>query len=255
MRLERTPLGRLQVENEHGKVAFLRDATVELPERPGRAVARIRERFEAEEFLPLVDTVECGLFHVDFAANLEIWKRVRELLPDVVDDASIRGDVLALHDAIAARDGAFELAVAVAERHRETVDLFFDDEFGILECLLQFLDERVDFLFRKDVGERQHRDVVLHEDAGRPHGVASDHLRRGVLRDEFGVLLFERFEAQHELVVFVVRDFGVVFIIIAVVVVANLLAELRQFALDFFDVLFHRNFSNSLRANSKFCPL
>lgn len=96
---------------------------------------------------------------------------------------------------------------------------------------------------------------MLHEDTGRPHGLAADHLRRGVLRDEFGVLLFERLEAQHELVVFVVRDFGVVFIIIAVVVMTDLLAELRQFALDFFDVLFHMAFSKSFRANSKFCPL
>ena len=96
---------------------------------------------------------------------------------------------------------------------------------------------------------------MLHENAGRPHGAAADHLCRGVLRDEFRVLLFEGFEAQHELVVFVVRDFGVVFIIIAVVVVADFLAKLRQFALDFFDILFHMAFSKSFRANSKFYPL
>lgn len=255
VRRKRAPLGRLEVEDEEREVALLRDAAVELAERAGRAVARVREGLEAEELLPLVDAVESGFFHVDFAADLEIWELVWKLLPDVVDDAGVRGDVLALHDAIAARDGAFELAVAVAQRHREAVDLFLDDEFGILERLLQFLDECIDFLFRKDVGEREHRDVVLHENAGRPHGAAADHLCRGVLRDEFGVLLFERFEAQHELVVFVVRNFGVVFIIIAVVVVADFLAELRQFALDFFDVLFHMAFSKSFRANSKFCPL
>lgn len=129
VRRKRAPLGRLEVENEHGKVAFLRDAAVELPQRPRRAVARIGKRLEAQKLLPLVDAVKRGLFHIDFAANLEIRQRIWELLPDIVDDARIRGDILALHDAIAARDGAFELAITVAERHRKAIDLFLDDEF------------------------------------------------------------------------------------------------------------------------------
>ena len=239
VRRERPPLGRLQIEHEERQLPLLRDAAVELTQRPGRAVARIRERLQSEELLPLVHAVERRLFHIHLAADLEIRQRVAELLHDVRDDARVRRHVLALYEPVAARDGAFELAVAIPQRHRQAVDFFLDDELRRAERCPALLDERDDLVFREHVGERQHRHVMLHEHAGRPHRAAADHLRRRRFRHELRVFLFQRLQPQHELVVFIVRDLGIVFIIIAVVVIADFLAELRELPLHRRDVLCH----------------
>ena len=152
-----------------------------------------------------------------------------------MDDLRILGDVLALHDAVAARDGAHELTVLIAKCHGEAVDLLLDDELRGLELLLQFLDKGEDLFLAEDVLQREHRHIVLDEHAGRAARLPADDLRRRVLGDELWVLRLDGLEPQHELVVLVVRDLGVIFVVVAVIVVADGLAELRQLFLDLLD--------------------
>ena len=235
MRRERATASCLQVEDEEREMALLRDAAVELPQRAGRAVARIGEGLEPQKLLPRVDGIEGFLLHVDFAAYLEVRQLVRELLLDVVDDLRILGDVLALHDAVAARDGAHELTVLIAKRHGEAVNFLLDDELRGIELLLQFLDKGEDLFLAEDVLQREHRHIVLDEHAGRAARLPADDLRRRVLGDELRILRLDGLEPQHELVVLVVRDLGVIFVVVAVVVVADGLAELRQLFLDLLD--------------------
>ena len=151
VRRERAAAGCLQVEDEEREMALLRDAAVELPQRAGRAVARIGEGLETQKLLPRVDGIEGFLLHVDLAAYLEVRQLVLELLLDVVDDLRILGDILALHDAVAARDGAHELTVLIAKCHGEAVDLLLDDELRVLELLLQFLDKGEDLFLAEDI--------------------------------------------------------------------------------------------------------
>ena len=155
--------------------------------RSGRAVARIGEGLESQKLLPRVDGIEGFLLHVDLAAYLEVRQLVLELLLDVVDDLRILGDILALHDAVAARDGAHELTVLIAKCHGEAVDLLLDDELRGLELLLQFLDKGEDLFLAEDVLQREHRHIVPDEYTGRAPGLPADHLRRRILRDKLWI--------------------------------------------------------------------
>ena len=151
MRRELTAAGRLQVEDEEREMALFRDAAVELTQRSRGAVARIGKGLEPQELLACVDRRKGRLLHVDFAADLEVRQFILELLLDIADDLGILCDVLALHDAVAACDGAHERAVLVAQRHGEAVNLLLDDEFRIVEFLLQALDKGEDLFFAEDI--------------------------------------------------------------------------------------------------------
>ena len=132
-------------------MALFRDAAVELTQRSRGTVARIGKGLQPQELLACVDRRKGRLLHVDFAADLEVRQFILELLLDIADDLGILCDVLALHDAVAACDGAHEHAVLVAQRHREAVDLLLDDEFRIVEFLLQALDKGEDLFFAEDI--------------------------------------------------------------------------------------------------------
>ena len=154
-----------------------------------------------------------------------------------MDDSCVLCDVLALHDAVAACDGAHEHTVLVAQRHGEAVNLLLDDELRVVELLLQFLDEGEDLFFAEDILQGEHRHVVTDEQTGGAARLAADHLRRRVLGDELWVLLLDCLEAEHQLIVLVVGDGGIIFIVVAVVVVADCLAELGELFLDGPDIL------------------
>ena len=151
VRRELTAAGRLQVEDEEREMALFRDAAVELTQRSRGTVARIGKGLQPQEFLPCIDRIEGLLLHVHFTADLEIRQLVLERFFDVVDDSCVLRDILALHDAVAARDGAHEHTVLVAQRHGEAVNLFLDDELRVVELLLQFLDEGEDLFFAEDI--------------------------------------------------------------------------------------------------------
>ncbi len=69
------------------------DTRILLAKRAGRGVARVGENLAAGRLLPLVQRLEVGLGHVDFAADLEDVGRALQLLRDVADGADVRSHV------------------------------------------------------------------------------------------------------------------------------------------------------------------
>jgi hypothetical protein len=79
----------------------------------------------------MLRSIKCGkrlFFHIDFAAHLEHPGRVAaQHLRHVGDVRDVGGHVLA-HLPIAARGGAHQLAILIAQRAREAVDLVLRGE-------------------------------------------------------------------------------------------------------------------------------
>ena len=128
MRRKRPPLRALQVKDEHREPALARYARIELTQCSRRTVARIRKRLQPQQLLPLVDCRKRRALHIDLAAHFKIHGRVAKLLPHICNHARVLRHVLALHDAVAARDGTREHAVFVTQRERQPVDLLLDDK-------------------------------------------------------------------------------------------------------------------------------
>src|SRR5438105_7126884 len=119
--------GRFDVEAEDAETAATRDLGVELAQRSGSGVARVRERRLAGLLALPVELGEAGLRQVDLSAYLHQLGPALALEPqrDLSDGAEIGGDVLAL-DAVAARRAHREHARGVREAHRRPVDLHLE---------------------------------------------------------------------------------------------------------------------------------
>ena len=130
----------------------------------------------------------------------------------------------------------------VAQRQREAIDFFLDNELRCHKLLLHLRHERVDLRTREDIREREHRHIMPHEHARRPHRLAADELRRRILRDELRIRLLDLLEPEHELVILIVRDLRIVFVIVTVIMVADLLAQGRKLALNLFHIVCHAAF-------------
>src|SRR5690606_14241313 len=99
------------------------DFRIELAKCAGGAVARVDVGLLAVLLERGVHFRERRLLHVDFTTHFEHGGRAFDRVWDVRDGAEVRSDVLAL-TAVAARGALHELAILVAERGRETVDLW-----------------------------------------------------------------------------------------------------------------------------------
>ena len=146
-------------------------------------------------------------------------------LRHVLKRADIGGDVFAL-GAVAARGGGDEFAAFVTQRHREPVDFRLGAEVDLvvvaeLEETADPRGEIDDIVFREGVVERQHRHRMpdLGEAAGR---LRTDFLRRRVAGDEFRKSGLDGVEALAQRVVFGVRNFRRVFLIVMLVVALEL---------------------------------
>ena len=143
------------------------------------------------------------------------------VLRHVLQRPDVRGDVLALR-AVAARRRIDELAVLVAQRHRQPVDLRLGGEdqrlLGIeLEEAADALDEARHVLFRERIVEREHRHRVPHlgEAPGRRR---ADLQRQAFQRAQLRKALLDRAIALAQRVVFGVRDRRRVVLVVALVV-------------------------------------
>ena len=105
---------------------------------------------------------------------------------NVLDGTDVGGDVFACK-AIAAGRGADQLAVFIAQRQRQAVDLRFGDKrrnmVGIeLEKAPDTINELRDILITERIAERQHGNRMLHfRKAARRRGA---NLLRGRIRSE-----------------------------------------------------------------------
>src|SRR5690606_34702037 len=145
---------------------------------------------------------ERRLLHVDFTTHFEHGGRAFDRVWDVRDGAEVRSDVLAL-TAVAARGALHELAILVAERGRETVDLWLcgDDRRAIrIEDTLHLGGEGVRVYSIGRVVERQHRHAVPHF-AELLSRRTADFRRRAILTQQLRKAGFDRCIAHAELVV------------------------------------------------------
>ena len=133
-------LGTAEAVADHPQPAPRGDRRVLLPQRAGGAVARVGERRLALGDQAGVELLEVGEAEEHLAAHLEHlrapgtrrWAVSR--LRDVVDGAGVERDVLA-GAAVAAGGRADQLAVAVHQRERDTVDLQLAQELGVVADL------------------------------------------------------------------------------------------------------------------------
>ena len=142
------------------------DGWVELAQRAGGGVAGVGEGLEAGGLLTGVEGGEIGVAHIDLAADFEELRGAGQGLGDVVDGAGVGGDVLA-GLAVAAGGGADQLAVLVAQREREAVDLGLGGvgERGLGVEAEETADADVeigDLVIVEGIGKAQHRHVVAH---------------------------------------------------------------------------------------------
>ena len=91
--------------------------------------------------MPLVSRHEIFMRHVDFAAYLEIFRRVDQSLNDIINDPRIFRNVLALIDSVAARYRLNKFPVLVAQRQRQAVNFLLDYEFRRIQFRKRVVDE------------------------------------------------------------------------------------------------------------------
>ncbi|CAM5345005.1 hypothetical protein RLIN73S_04400 [Rhodanobacter lindaniclasticus] len=204
------------------------DRRVELAQRAGRAVARVRQRLLAVPACMLVERFEVLVQHDDFAAHFEHIgpALAAQLQRDRAHGAQVRGDVLA-GLAIAAGGALHEHAVFVAQADRQAVQLGFHRKHriapiqGLLDAPLELDHFPEAFtiglaVLLECIAQRQHRDRVAHlgETALRAR---ADLARRRIGRGQRGVVGFDRLQLAHQPVVLGVGDIRIVEHVIAVV--------------------------------------
>ena len=208
------------------------DRGVELTQRTGGGVARIDIKLLAGFRLALVEREEGRLGHVDFAAHLAHRRNAFafEQLRNVVQRLGVGGDVLTL-GAVAAGRGSDELAVLVAQRHRQPIDLRLGGKHDFLvlgqpQEAADAADKIDDIGVGKGVVERQHRHRVPHLGEAR-RGRGADALRQAFARGELREARFDGAIAPAQRVIFGVGHRRRIVLVIAPVVPGDVLGQPR----------------------------
>ena len=225
------------------------DLGVLLPQRSRRRIARIGELADLGrvEFLalflrrgariihqPRVERLEIGAPHIDLAADLEHLGRIAgQLLRNVGDMRDIGGDVLA-HLPVAARRRAHQLALLVAQRAGQPVDLVLAGERHRIAIRQRqepphARDPFLDLFGVEGIVEAHHANLVRHL-AQRRGGGRVAHLAAGrILAHEVRKRRLQRSIAPHQRVIFRIADLGRVLGMVELVVLRDLLRQPHQF--------------------------
>ena len=209
------------------------DGGIKLAERTRSGVARVGKDLLARLNLFLIECREVLVGHVYFTTHLD---QVRgpdlEPLRHVMDGHDIGGDVLALI-AVAASRRLHKLAVLVAQRDGEAVDLRFGGD--IHRLIFMQIEEAADaahevarILLRETVGERQHgyRVAQLAEFLGR---TGADAARWRVFSDQIGKARLDRLVALTQGIILGIRDQRRILLVIGSVVLRDLGGKCGQF--------------------------
>ena len=213
-----------------------RDLGVLLPQRCRRRSCADCEDAARRRGLALVKREEVRLGHVDFAAHFATPARPCPCrsLRDLLERADVGGDILAFR-AVAARRGRDQLAVLVAQRHRQAVDLGLGGKRHHL-VLLQVEeaadagDEVLHLRGVERVLQRQHRHRVAHLGEA-TRGRSADLARQAFQRLQIGKFRLDRLVAPPQRVVFGVGDGRRVLLVVGLVVLLDLGFEARVLAL------------------------
>ena len=216
----------LNVKDKHGQAALLCDGGIQLAQRSGRAVARIGKQPLSQELLFLIDPLKCRVFHINFSADLQIFRRAFQLLLHVAYHPGICRHILPEIDAVSPRLREHQLTVFIAERHGEPVNLVFHDKFRFCKLFPHLPNKFTDLLPGKNILKAQHRNIVAHQHSGGPLRRSPYFLRRRILRHQIRMFLFELFELPHQQIKLVIRNLRTVLVIIFITVVCNLFPQL-----------------------------
>ena len=105
------------------ELAAGRHRRIELPERACGSVARIDIGLLAFGCHAGIERQEIFLRHIDLAAHFHLRRRTfRQRVGNLGDGLDVGGDIFA-GGAVAAGGGGDQLAVLIADRHRQPVDL------------------------------------------------------------------------------------------------------------------------------------
>ena len=211
--------------------AFRHQRRIQIPHRAGRRVARVGKQRLAGVLTFLVDPRKGRPREEEFAADLQpsggaALQRQRNR----ADGADVGGDVFATN-AVTARSAARQPAVLISQRDTETIDLqlghVIDGRVPEPGTLPNAFIERAQLGLVVGVVETEHRGDVFDgwERGGRPSG---DTLRRRVLGDQVGMRRLELLEFVQQTVELLVGDLRRGENVVAVLVVADLLAELLK---------------------------
>ena len=228
--LEGAPLARLlpavddEIIKEDAEVAGGHLPGIEEPDGARRGVAGVGEEGLARFLALPVDLAEGREREVDLAADLDLAVGLDDERQGA-DGLDVAADVVA-PDAVAARDGPGELALAIDDGDAEAVDL----ELGRVgdvpagEELAHALVELADLVLVVAVLDAHHRAAV--DDGGEAlDGLLADPLRRRFGRHEVGEAGLEVAELAHEAVELRVGDLGVVVDVVLALVVEDLPAQ------------------------------
>ncbi len=206
------------------------DGGVEDAEGAGGGVAGVGVAGEAFLLAVGVEFLEGGVGHDDFAAGFELRAVAADFEGEAADGAGVGGDVLAF-GAVAAGEGELKRARGELGGEGEAVEFEFGHvlEGLVAEDVADALVEGAEFGFVEGVVEAEHGGGMGEFDKAFAGGSANA-LGGRVGSDERGVGLFEGLELAHESVVLGVGELGLIEDVIEVFVVAEILAELLNFA-------------------------
>ena len=220
---------RAEGVGEKGQGTGSGDPRIELPQRSGRAVARIGQGLFAAFARPRVVAFELLARHVDLAAHFEHGGQRIAAKPqrDRPDGAEIRRDVFA-GGAVAPGSAAYEQPVLVTQADGEAVEFGLDRKRRRLVAgrLHDAFDEVAHVLVGEGVVERKHRHFVpdLGETARR---LGADALGRRIGTDQRRVLRFDAADLGDQPVVVGIGNRGFVEHVITMVVLGDLAQQGR----------------------------
>ena len=156
---------------------------------------------------------------------------------DIFQRFDVGGDILALA-AVAARRAGDQLAVLIAQRHRQAVDLRLGgkDDFlvvGKAQKPADAADKIDDVLLRESVVEREHRHSVPHFGEAR-RGRRADTLRQAFARAQFWKASLDRLVALAQPVILGIGNGRRILLVIAPVVLGNFGRKPRVFGFGLF---------------------
>ena len=203
------------------------DARVQLAQRTGGAIARVRQHLAAMLAGVLVVRLEIGARHVHLAAHFQHVRPAgaAQGQRDGLDGAQVEGDVLA-GGAVAAGGALHEGAAFVTQADRQAVELGLgrEPQRRALQPVGDAADEVVDLLVAESVAQREHGNGMAHfgELAG---GRITHPLGGRIGGDQIRMRCLQRLQFAQQAVVLRIRDAGLVQDVVAVVGILQLAAE------------------------------
>ncbi len=241
----KAPVGKQPV-GEEVQLARGGDVGVEHPDAPGGRIARVGKAFSAFLFLLAVQFLKGPAGHDAFTADLEVGREA-QLLPllridpqgNGADGLHVGGHVFA-GGAVAPGDAPDQRSILVKQRQAQSIEFVLR---GVIDRLAPrpFPHPAVELAKLIEGGhivQAQHHLAMFDLDEALPR-LPAHPLRGGIRRHQARVPLLQLLEVLHQLVEFGVGDLRVIEHVVAVLVVADLLAELldlffnRRLALGF----------------------